>query len=114
MRIHVIPHPTVPTDPKITADAFNQMAIRFSQLMTKRGHEIYFYGTKEFRSQISVTKYVNLFCLKDYQGVKMNFNDGRYLSWNLPEEVKLEKRNITSKFYLRLMNRLLNRIKEND
>ena len=47
---HCFANPTVPCNLKNIGDAFNQFAIKFSELMTNNGHEVLFYSNSKLKN----------------------------------------------------------------
>lgn len=89
LRVHILCNPIIPTDPKLTADGFNQIAMLTTKELYYKGHTVFFYGNggPEINFDLPCTEYINVLNLDNYievidrLGSYEGFNDGKYLSW---------------------------------
>jgi glycosyltransferase involved in cell wall biosynthesis len=80
---HCFVNPTVPCNYTNTADAFNQFAIKFAELMTNKGHNVLFYSNST--EKVVCSEFIQVLTEADYFELEMktySFNDGRYLIYN--------------------------------
>lgn len=87
--LHVIGNGTVPTRRGgFGADAFNEMAMRFSTAMMRRGHKVIYYGNCPYDGHIACHEYENVATHKITEALQTiekelgqnGFNRGDYLS----------------------------------
>jgi len=80
MRFHILVNKYTPSNTDYLSDAFNQLAIKFSNMMYRNGHEVYFYGTG---SKITVlcTQYYCIIPDTIYENIEkeISCNSGHYL-----------------------------------
>jgi glycosyltransferase involved in cell wall biosynthesis len=77
---HVLLNPLVPSSPIYTADAFNQLAMRWAELFASKGHKVYFYSTG--RCQLKGVEILPILWEEDYAKVESlvgSCNNGSYL-----------------------------------
>jgi glycosyltransferase involved in cell wall biosynthesis len=81
---HCFVNPHVPCNSSNLADAFNQFAIKFAEMMTTNGHEVFFYSNS--KEQVTCTEFIPVLCEKDYIEIEreagVSFNDGLYLVYS--------------------------------
>lgn len=107
---HCFANPTVPCNLKNIGDAFNQFAIKFSELMTNNGHEVLFYSNS--REKIICSEFIQVLTEDDYIMLEKNtfpFNDGRYLMYN--SDTENHKNNLKKIYEEKTINILKDKIR---
>ena len=103
MKVHILGHPCVPADRKLTADAFNQLAFRLADLLPLQGVPVVLYGSEHgsyeenrlrtnsetetapraesvFVETLKIEDFFPVVGLMEKLGGYMGFNSGEYLS----------------------------------
>ena len=81
MIFHILINYIVPCNNDYLTCAFNQLALRFSNMMFNRGHEVYFYGNSNIQIA-NCTQYYNIVPEEYYEEINKitSCNNGLYLT----------------------------------
>jgi len=117
MIYHVIANALVPTKKEYCTDYFTQTCIKFCDMMTKRGHQVYFYGVEKENVDINATKYITVLPLDEYKTINLmtnNYTNPYLLCYNVDKGLDSYKYYHTRKFTMALLLKLENNYKKGD
>ena len=116
MIFHILINSSVPSNTDYLSDAFNQLAIKFSNMMHGRGHEVYFYGSGS-KQTVNCTQYYCIFPDSIYEEIEreVSCNSGEYLIRDSEFRAKISEKYFNGNKYINLVKNIIsiNGIKEN-
>lgn len=114
MRFHILTNYCMPTRKRYSHDAHLQFSLKFSRMMTNRGHTTYFYGTSTLRDEVICTNYVESIKIGEYKSlskITRDFSDPEYM---LTDSKYTERKNDILKIYCKGLVSLFDNYKKND